>query len=167
MLRAACRRRRCRWSSLREGLPISAPSGSASASRLLRNVNVRERISELQKEGAKSTVLTLAHKRKILHDMITTPLSDVNEHSPFCQSAEIGKTGKVKKVTMPDKLRALELDAKLAGELNVGRGRDKSSRADYPLLPLETMQLIAGVVHGKHPQVSETSGAHEAWLLGP
>ncbi len=134
---------------------------------MLRNVNVRERISELQKEGAKSTVLTLAHKRKILHDMITTPLSDVNEYSPFCQSAEIGKNGKVMKVTMPDKLRALELDAKLAGELNVGRGRDKTGRPEYASLPLEDIRLIADVVHGKHPPLPEPGGAHEAWLLEP
>ncbi len=63
----------------------SAQCGSASASRLLRNVNVRERISGLQKEAAKGTVLTLAHKREILHDIVTTPLSDVNEYSPLCQ----------------------------------------------------------------------------------
>ncbi len=145
----------------------SAQCGSASASRLLRNVNVRERISGLQKEAAKGTVLTLAHKREILHDIVTSPLSDVNEHSPLCQYAEVGKNGKVKKMTMPDKLRALELDAKLAGELNVGRARKKTGKPEYEAMPLETIRLITDLVHGKHPQVSEPGGAQAAWLLGP
>lgn len=110
-----------------------------SASRLLSNAKVSERVKALQQRAAHTATLTLAHKREFLYRVVTTPIGEVDEHSDLCQSYERnemgGTRGKLKrgqadegneedepeyevvKTKMPDKLRAIELDAKLAGEL--------------------------------------------------
>ena len=105
-------------------------------------------------------VLTLAEKRRFLRLVVLTPISAVNEDSILCQKVEYSvgsprratrggpanpgthetdRDSRTMKVTMPDKLRAIELDAKLAGELreqvvlvevaDVGIGRARIVRA--------------------------------------
>jgi len=84
-------------------------SAEAAGSRLLRNVVVSSRVAELRKQAggagaieeakvaarvACKVVLTLAKKRELLHALATARKLDVR-----------------------DRLRAIELDAKLAGEL--------------------------------------------------
>ena len=60
--------------------------------------------------------LSLLEKRAYLAMVVRTPIGEIDEKSPLCQAVEWGKNGR--KIKMPDKLRALELDAKLAGELH-------------------------------------------------
>ncbi len=72
-------------------------SAEAAASRLLRNVKVRERVTELQSAAATAAVLTLERKRQILADI-----------------AE----GRQQQAKISDRLHAIELDAKLAGEFH-------------------------------------------------
>ena len=85
-----------------------------SGSRLLGNVGVSARIAELQQKAAEKAVLTLVEKREFLRRVVMTAIRDVDERSNLCQSVEC--TDKGRKFRMPDKLRAIELDAKLAGE---------------------------------------------------
>ena len=114
-------------------------TAEAASSRLLTNVKVRARVTALQQATALSAVLTLAEKRAFLRSVVLTPLGDIDERSILCQSAEYvtngGVRGKLRKghasggneetepetttvkLKMCDKLRAIELDAKLAGEL--------------------------------------------------
>lgn len=60
-------------------------------------------------------VMTTMERRKFLARIIRTAPSEVTESDPVCQSYKV--TDKTHEVKMPCKLRALELDAKLAGEL--------------------------------------------------
>ncbi len=68
--------------------------------RLLGNARVKERVRELQGKAEAKTVLTIEEKREFLRRVV------VEDYS-----------GAGSEIKMPDKLRAIELDAKLAGEL--------------------------------------------------
>ena len=76
---------------------VNGASAEAAASRLLRNDKVRERVTELQGAAATAAVLTLERKRQILADI-----------------AE----GRQQEAKISDRLRAIELDARLAGEFH-------------------------------------------------
>lgn len=79
-------------------------SAEAGASRLLRNDKVRQRVQELQRETAKAAVMTLEEQRLLLASVAR------GEHA----GARIS-----------DRLRAIEIDAKLAGHAN---GKDDKPR---------------------------------------
>ena len=87
-----------------------------SGSRLLTDVDIKHRVAEIQGKAEGRAVLTIAEKREFLRRVVVTPIGQVNEESDLCQAAEYSLAGQ--KFKMPDKLRAIELDAKLAGELS-------------------------------------------------
>ena len=117
----------------------NAKGAEASASRLLSSAKVAARVQALQQRGALAAVLTLAEKRQYLRRVVLTAIGDVDPSSDLCQSykrrEEGGDRGRLKRgkeesgnekhepeaevieIKMPDKLRAIELDATLAGEL--------------------------------------------------
>lgn len=95
-------------------------SAEAHGCRLVRNGKVAARVSELQGKVEKTNVLSLQEKREFLALVARTPIENVDENSPLAQSVEYdisGNTRRRLKIKMPDKLRAIELDAKLAGEM--------------------------------------------------
>jgi len=59
--------------------------------------------------------MSLEERRLFLAAIVRTPIGRVDETSPLCQFFRRTKGGL--HITMPDKLRAIELDARLAGEL--------------------------------------------------
>lgn len=85
-----------------------------AGSRLLSDVDIKQRVAEIQSKSEGKAVLTIAEKREFLRRVVVTPIGQVDEESDLCQSAEYSDTGR--KFKMPDKLKAIELDAKLAGE---------------------------------------------------
>lgn len=94
-------------------------SAEAAASRLLRNDKVSARIAEVQRASAAEGVLTLREKREFLALVVRTPIGQIDENSPLCQwfRRTTGRRPSLE-IRMPDKLQAMMLDAKLAGELN-------------------------------------------------
>lgn len=84
-------------------------SAEAGASRLLRNAKVQRRVRELQAETAKAAVMTLEEQRLLL--------------------AAVAR-GEHKGAKISDRLRAIEIDSKLAGHLN-GKG-DKAAPSILP-----------------------------------
>lgn len=112
-------------------------SAEAAASRLLTTVKVKARIAALREEAARGAVYSLQQTLEYLTSGIVTPLGDVDERSKLCQAAEYlvqgGVRGKLRrgeaesgneeeepetttvKIKMVDKLRAVELLAKLQG----------------------------------------------------
>ncbi len=88
-------------------------AGSAGG-RLLKNVQIQQRMAELQQKAAEGAVMSLQEKLEYLAAVKRTPIGEVNETSPLCQSVEWTESGK--KLKMPDKLKAIELSAKLQGE---------------------------------------------------
>lgn len=86
-----------------------------NATALLKTPDVVARVQQIREEAAKKTAISLEEINAFLADIIRTPIGKVNETSPLCQSFKVTMTGTEYK--MPDKLRALELAAKLAGYL--------------------------------------------------
>lgn len=101
--------------------------GSASACRLMGRSDISERINELKTHNGNHAILSLAEKRRFLRSVVKTPIGDVDETSELAQSVKRstrrtrdGETIEDTEIKLPDKLRAVELDAKLAGELDFG-----------------------------------------------
>lgn len=113
----------------RDAFGAKGATAGANGSKLLKRAEVALRIAEIRtsiqvavtdaaeeiKAEVKGKFLSLADYRAYLRDVIMTPIGEVDERSRLCQSAEYSDTGK--KFRMPDKLKALELDAKLSGAL--------------------------------------------------
>jgi hypothetical protein len=105
----------------------------SAGSRLLTNDNVQRRLQSLRAGLDSDAVLQLLEKRRYLRRVVLTPIGEVDESSDLCQFFErqhvdqtnTGGAGEacvnpsIERVTirMPDKLKAIELDARLAGEL--------------------------------------------------
>lgn len=99
------------------GQDLKNPRGQASD--LIRdNKDISERIKELQALGTSEDVMTLREELEYLTRAILTPLDQIDESSVLCQRAKYSETGR--ELWMVDKLRALELLARLKGELKDG-----------------------------------------------
>ena len=95
-------------------------SAYVCASQLMRRPRIAAYLRSLRESTWVANVLSLAEKRAYLADVVRTPVGEVDEKSPLCQSFKVDGEGKIEYKT-PDKLKALELDAKLAGELKEGQ----------------------------------------------
>lgn len=102
----------------------SHPSVVVSASQLVDKQPVSDRIHELRRIGlGSSPILTLQEKRMDLASVWRTPVGKLDENHHLVQSVKRkrDKDGNESvEIEMVNKLKALELDAKLAGELNSG-----------------------------------------------
>ena len=76
---------------------------------------VEGRISELRATVAGKAFLSLVEKRQFLAQVVRMPAGMIDETSPLCQAVKVRADG-AREIKMPNKLQALELDAKLAGE---------------------------------------------------
>ena len=89
------------------------------SARLLKDPGVAATIDGLRRDAVpgetKEPVMTKSERRQFLARVIRCAPGDVTEHDPIAQSYKV--TDKTHEVKLPCKLRALELDAKLAGEL--------------------------------------------------
>lgn len=106
-----------------QALGTNEDTADKNAWRLRGDEGISARITEIQAKAEQSVVLSLAAKRKWLHDAVTTPVGDLTEKSPLAH--------KVKKTTHPDgsetveiegpnKVKCIELDGRFAGELQSG-----------------------------------------------
>lgn len=93
-------------------------STRVSAHNLSEKDYIKNRINELRLGSAVGTVLTIAEKRQFLAEIVRTPIGEIDANSALAQKYKATKDGL--EVTMCDKLKALELDAKLSGELEAG-----------------------------------------------
>lgn len=93
---------------------VKGRTAANSGSRLMADGGIRERVKEIQTKAEKRTVLSIEEKREYLRRVVVTPIGEIDETSDLCQHAKYTDVGREFK--MPDKLKAIELDAKLAGE---------------------------------------------------
>jgi hypothetical protein len=76
---------------------------------------IAELTQQAQAAAVTSMTLTMAERREFLAKIIRSAPGEINEKDAICQGFKFTRDGREFK--MPDKLRAIELDAKLAGEL--------------------------------------------------
>ena len=100
-------------------------SAASAASRLMGQPNIIEELDRLKVAGEKETFMKIDQKRAMLAEIVLTPAWNLDPKSPLAQSVKIKRRtlpdGTVEEditVRMPNKLRAMELDTKLSGELN-------------------------------------------------
>lgn len=121
------------------GYPVSRTVAAANASEALGNPKIKSRIDQLRKPQTKAALLSKEEKLAFLAEIVRTPVGEVGPDSPLCQefTEEIvggGRRGKLRRghansgnetvgpiITrtrskMADKLRALELHAKISGD---------------------------------------------------
>lgn len=80
----------------------------------------------LQAQSASEAVMTLADKRKYLARVIRTPAGLVDETSDLC--AKFKRVPGGRSISMPDKIGAIALDSRLAGDLPPLRSTKRSGR---------------------------------------
>jgi hypothetical protein len=94
----------------------STESADAAASQVKARPRVSEYLRQLREAAFTANVLTLAEKRDYLARAVRTPISAISADSDLAQGIKYDREGNAE-LRIPDKLKALELDAKLAGEL--------------------------------------------------
>jgi len=88
--------------------------------RLLKTERVSHYVSKLRDKAFEKDLLTFNERRSFLAKVVRSSPSEVDANSDICQeySETTNEHGVSKRVKIPDKLKALELDAKLAGDFN-------------------------------------------------
>jgi len=112
-----------------------------NACRLSKIEKVAARIKELQGKAEAKTLLTIQERRAFLADVVRVKVGDVDEKSPLAQSVEYGLNGS-RKIKVPDKIKALELDAKMAGEL-------VEKQETTHVIPGSLEEAIISLIHGQ------------------
>ena len=100
-------------------------SAASAASRLMSQPNIIEELERLKVAAEKETFMDIDQKRAMLAEIIMTPPWNLDPKSPLAQSVKIKRKtlsdGTVEEditVRMPCKLRAMEMDTKLSGDLS-------------------------------------------------
>ena len=100
-------------------------SAASAASRLMGQPNIIEELERLKVAAEKETFMDIDQKRAMLAEIIMTPPWNLDPKSPLAQSVKIKRKtlpdGTVEEditVRMPCKLRAMEMDTKLSGDLS-------------------------------------------------
>ena len=170
-------------------IPRSAAQDKAS--RLAQRPEVEERLAELVEESAEGAIWTLADRLAYLRAVACATPAEVNMGSPYCAGLHWTATGPVYRLY--DKVSALALYAKLAGDLDAPAGPapsvlgeligairankvDERSAARRPGTPLENTrherfaQLVgsgerASYAYEKLYGISRTAARVEAYRL--
>jgi len=88
--------------------------------RMLKTERVRKEYNRLREKVFAQDVMSFQERRSFLARAIRTPVGELHEGSDLAQEVTIseGKDGTTKKIKALDKVRCLELDAKLAGDFD-------------------------------------------------
>jgi hypothetical protein len=109
----------------------------SNAIRLMRTERVSSYLAKLKEVHFTKQALTYAEKRAWLAKAVRTPVGELHEGSDLAQEVTIteSKEGTSRKVKAVDKLRALELDSRLAGDFYA----DRTPQASNPFLLIASM----------------------------
>jgi len=105
---------------------------SSYGCKLLRQDRVKDYVKKLKEKAFEKDALSLAEKRAFLARAVRTPVGELHEGSDLAQELVIteGKDGTSKRVKGVDKLRAIEIDSKIAGDFYA----DREPQAQNPFL---------------------------------
>jgi len=86
--------------------------------RILKTPRVASEVQKIREKAFSREALSYAEKRAFLARAVRTSVGEIHEGSDLAQEVTIteGKEGTSRRVKAVDKLRALELDSKLAGD---------------------------------------------------
>ena len=122
-------------------------SASSAASRLLKQSNIKDELLRLKKAAKKKTLMDIDQKRALLTEIILSPAIGADPDSPLAQNVSIKRKtlpdGSIEENVVartPDKLRAMELDAKLGGQFEM---RDKLCYEDTYEGAVRKLQIIS------------------------
>jgi len=103
---------------------------SSYGCKLLRQDRVKAYLAKLKEKQFSKDVLSMAEKRAYLARAVRTPVGEITEASDLAQEVTFseGKEGSSRKVKAVDKLKAIELDSKIAGDFY----SDRSPQAMNP-----------------------------------
>lgn len=121
----------------------SRDSARKNAARLKARDGIAARVRELQQAHATAAVMSLFEKRKYLASVVRTPLDDIDGKSPLCAAHTVTftKAGRTHEFRKESALKAIELDAKLAGEFT-----DKVEHMNPDGSPLAAYQPTVRVI---------------------
>ncbi len=100
-----------------QAYPGASPrTAEVQSSRLITRPDIRATLDHLHSQVETQAILTLQEKRAYLARIVRTSATDVRPGTDLVQAITTAKDGS-QTLRMPDKLRAIYLDARLAGEL--------------------------------------------------
>jgi len=142
----------------------------SNAIRLMKTERVSSYLAKLKEVQFTKQALTYAEKRAWLAKALRTPVGELHEGSDLAQEVTIteSKEGTSRKVKAVDKLRAIELDSKLAGDY-----ADRTPQASNPFLMIVSLgksapsaSLLGENQSVSHPQtLREPSPVIEAEII--
>jgi hypothetical protein len=124
---------------LKAGFKVDKSVARRNAARLLTNADIQNRISELRKPQTAAAIFTKEEKLAFLAAVVRTPIGEIGPDSPLCvdfveetvaddnrgrlrrgdhesSNEQVEPTLLRRRVKMVDKLKALELHARLTGD---------------------------------------------------
>jgi phage terminase small subunit len=116
---------------------------SSVGCRILKTDRVASEVKKLREKQFEKDALTFAEKRAFLARAVRTSVDQVGASSDLAQevSEEVDQDGRVKrKVKVVDRLRALELDSRLAGDFHA----DRSPQVSNPFLFIVSLSKTEG-----------------------
>ncbi|CAN5324583.1 hypothetical protein BH09VER1_BH09VER1_37560 [soil metagenome] len=113
-------------------------TANCKGSALARRADVAARISVLLTEGTREAVWQLSARLEYLRAVALIPYSALSEESPYCNGVRRTRRGIVYR--MPDKLAAVRLYSRLAGDLGptLEEKRDPTASPTSALFPAES-----------------------------
>jgi hypothetical protein len=152
----------------------------ANGSALLKKPHVAARVAEIREmaDGLGVALLTIARKRTFLAEVVETPIGSIGPESRLCQEVyekvempREGEGGTVvlrRRIRMVDKLRAIELDSKLANHFAAAKDGDEDKAATDAAVSAKAAELIRGIadrvrnvlpkIHGTGAEAREAVG---------
>jgi phage terminase small subunit len=115
---------------------------SSLGCRILKTPRVASEVQKIREKAFSREALSYAEKRAFLARAVRTSVGEIHEGSDLAQEVTIteGKEGTSRKVKAVDKLRAIELDSKLAGDFYA----DRTPQASNPFLMIVSLGKSAG-----------------------
>ena len=144
-------------------------SAASAASRLMSQPNVLEELERLKVAAEKETFMNIDQKRAMLAEIIMTPAWNLDPKSPLAQSVKIKRKtlpdGTVEEditVRMPCKLRAMEIDTKLSGDLSRSGQRNDGDTWQIVEERVRDAQQRCPAIFGKH-SIGTIENIHDQW----
>ncbi len=150
-----------------QAYPSASPrTAEVQSSRLITRPDIRATLDHLHSQVETQAILTLQEKRAYLARIVRTSATDVRPGTDLVQAITTAKDGS-QTLRLPDKLRAIYLDARLAGELPPLNHRLHSSSPanQAPQRPAhETIlnQALKSICFGTNPNTGNNTIASPA-----